>query len=145
MGTDLSGAGGSFRFSAFAWHQVIQLGRLHGWNPAGTEAAEWDEPGATPERLRAMAEDRAAWTGGYDTNDHQWVTDADARNLAAALERALPDVPGFDALGDKAGAEAGTVEVEARVSALECFSGPAGRRQLREFIAFCRAGGFCIG
>src|SRR5262249_48796605 len=37
------------------------------------------------------------WNGSYFSNDHQLVTDEDARTLARALERALPGLPDHDA------------------------------------------------
>ena len=61
------------------------------------------------------------WDGNYVTNDFQWVTDEDAVNFADALERAC----------------AATLEGEEELG-----SGFIG--YLREFITFCRAGGFTI-
>jgi len=92
-------------------------------------------------------EDAAGWGGGYFSNDGQRVTAEDARELAAALERALPDVPDHDALRHKArplgnSGEFG-IPVGTPTTPSEWFSGDR-KQRLREFIAFCRAGGFVI-
>ena len=45
------------------------------------------------------------WEGGYFSNDYQWVTDADARSLALALERAIKAVNVNMSLTDQQKAE----------------------------------------
>src|SRR5262245_53541873 len=78
----------------------------------------------------------------YFSNDGRRVTADDARALADALERGLPDIPDHDALAHK------TVEIPQEpgerfirlgtpVSPEEGFSGRH-KARLREFIAFCR-------
>lgn len=55
-----------------AWYTLLQAARRHGWQPAGTTHP--DDPG---------------WSGLYHSNDGQWVSTADALNLAHALQRAI--------------------------------------------------------
>jgi len=174
MGMDLSGKGGYFRFSNYAWHAALELAHEYGWEPAGTEAPEVtvyapdgvivDEVGTRTERQRYTN-----WGGGYFTNEYQVVSDEDAANIADALERALDDVPdegGGDHLLTPAqhqAAHRGELSQEKFDKALEQFierrvaSPPlippqtpawyfAGEKDhLREFITFCRAGEFAIG
>jgi len=76
------------------------------------------------------------------------VTTEDARALADALERALPDVPNHDALKLKAVTIAGApgerfLPVDTPVNAFEWFGGQ-NKRHLLDFIAFCRQGEFKI-
>lgn len=84
----------------------------------------------------------------------QQVTDDDARALADALERALPDVPDHDAIAHKVLSVIDTpglgvppqlrmLNPRARLNPFEYFSG-TNKARLRRFIAFCRAGGFRI-
>jgi hypothetical protein len=76
------------------------------------------------------------------------VTTEDARALANALERSLPDVPNHDALKHKAVTIAGApgerfLPVDTPVNAFEWFGGQ-NKRHLLDFIAFCRQGEFII-
>jgi hypothetical protein len=105
-----------------------------GWEPLGTEPPEsweWRE-----------------WSGSYQSNDYQRVTEEDARNLADALERALPDVPRHRAWEGPAGGctwlPDGTRVALPEANPLEYFSGPEGRQCMEEFIRYCRAGEFMI-
>jgi hypothetical protein len=181
---DLSGVGGYFRFNCSAWTQVLELGRLFGWEPAGTvpdvdlqlSVRFGDEKGnltgTEEEREQFAAEVRREWdgsycNGGYFSNDFQVVTAEDATNLAEALERALLDVPGKEAIVHKLvrvevppqdipglhamgvlGEEETSLETlphDADVNPLEFFCGGDGKKKIRSFIAFCRAGKFRIG
>lgn len=143
MGMDLHGAGGYFRFDVIAWAKVLELARQYGWEPAGTELPEED------------------WNGGYDTNAFQRVTDEDAANIAAALERALDDVPDFSRGGKTKeytpedppthpvmralvmAVGGPLVGPDDSPSPVEFFAGVR-KDKIREYIAFCRAGGFVI-
>ncbi len=175
MGMDLSGKGGYFRFSNHAWHAALELAHEHGWDPAGTQAPEvtvYALDGATVDEVRMRTERQryANWGGGYFTNEYQVVSDEDAANIAEALGRALDDVPdeggGVGRLFTNTQWEAlqsGELPEEAIHEALERFMerktarppqiAPqtpafyfAGQKDcLREFITFCRAGGFSIG
>src|SRR5262249_2364638 len=84
----------------------------------------------------------------YFNNPGFRVTAGDANALAGALERALPDVPGHDAMAHK------VVELEGApgerflrndtpVIPFELFSGP-NKVYLKSFIEFCRQGEFNI-
>ena len=91
------------------------------------------------------------WSGGYFSNDYQWVTDDDAAGLADALERALANVADLPSGGsplrrlpilEERLTPAGVVVNDD--DPLDWFSG-GGQQRLRAFIAYCRAGGFAIG
>lgn len=56
-----------------------------------TNAVRIDAPDSLPQSEPESAED--SWPGYYFSNDWQYVTDADALALAAALERAMPELP----------------------------------------------------
>lgn len=80
MGYDLTNNEGDyFRANVGAWGFLLDTAQKHGWKPAGTLA---------PEYMTSEAE-RAAWDGDYCSNDYQRVSDDDARNMAAALRKAL--------------------------------------------------------
>ncbi len=91
------------------------------------------------------------WSGGYFSNDYQWVSAEDAAGLADALERALANVadrpsggsplPRLPILEERL-TPAGVVVNDD--DPLDWFSG-GGQQRLRAFIAYCRAGGFAIG
>ena len=84
MGMDLRGPYRCFRLSAPAWGDALELALLAGWEPAGTELP------ANPR-----------WSGIYNSNDYQTVTAADARALADALDRIMPDIPHHDVVEPK--------------------------------------------
>jgi hypothetical protein len=140
MGMDLRGAGGYFGCNSRGWGDILRLAHLHGWIPVGTlaplmnEGGPWDGP----------------WGGRYCHTEGQRVTDDDALALADALERALPDLPDENLLADKewvyrlpGGTELRGIAAGVETSLIERLSGDA-KPRLREFIAFCRAGGFTI-
>jgi hypothetical protein len=175
MGMGLSGKGGYFRFSNYAWRAALELAHEHGWEPTGTEVPEITvyAPDDTTIDEEATWVERQAygdWEGDYFYTDGRLVTDADAANIADALERALDYVPeegGFakpvltaaqwqalmhGELSDEEIMEAMDRYVKHRA---ECppqipphtpafyFAGE--KDYLREFITFCRAGAFAIG
>jgi hypothetical protein len=165
MGMDLTGAGGEISFNIFAWAKVLDLAQQYGWEPAGTEAPDFevkDEDGNVDhelsEQLSCRAED---WDGNYSTNDFQSVTEHDAANIADALERALDDIPDFDA--NEKTKEYTLDDPPANAAARAVLAGTGGplvgpddsldpreflggqeKRKVRDFISFCRAGGFLI-
>jgi hypothetical protein len=168
MGFDLSNRQGqSYRFNFFDWPNLLRLAEQYGWEPEGTTldpehlADREEDEELSPEEVAAeVAESLEKWEGGYCTNDFQVVSAEDARNLADALEKALPDIPEHDAVGHKA-LDLSTYSpemreqlkalgvgrlfpVDAPISVLERFSGKRGRDYLKGFIAFCRAGEFTI-
>jgi hypothetical protein len=93
MGVDFYSSDGKFYFTWWAWRRVFDLAIEHGWEPAGTEAPSWEEPdGCTGQ----PSYDPKEWNGGYFSNDGQYVTPEDARNLADALERVINDMPEYE-------------------------------------------------
>ncbi len=109
------------------------------------------------------------WSWRYFTNDHQVVSDGNAANIADALERALDDVPDEGGGGhhltpaQHQATQRGELSQEELNKAIEQFmerraasppqippQTPAQyfareKDYLREFITFCRTGGFSIG
>lgn len=71
------------RFSRQSWVKALELAALYGWQPRGTQ----------PQSILDLQELGVEWTGTYLTNDGQVVKAEDAHSLAAALERALDDIP----------------------------------------------------
>jgi hypothetical protein len=126
MGMDLSGKGGNLHYSHVNWRALLELADKYGWKPAGTEPPDsvfYHEDCTVDEEMtegyRQMYED---WDGSYFGNFcFQWVTDEDAANIADALEFALEKYEKSDE-----GLSQSAIDY------------------LREFIAFCRAGGFRI-
>ena len=159
MGMDLNGAGGYYRFSNTSWCKVLELAYEYGWQPAGTEPGQWIDS-STGELDEQMSPNPDEWDGSYFGNCFQWVTDEDAAHIADALEPALDDIPDIDT-GEKwveyGPTDMPTVTVERSLvdegftisvpnkslSSLEFFSGER-NQQVRDFIAYCRAGAFYI-
>jgi hypothetical protein len=121
------------------WRLMLAVAELYGWNPVGTKRNDvwWDGPVG------------GEWDGAYLPAVGQLITREDANALAAALERALPDIPDHDI-------DAGTGEPEwwpawirlrhpvTDTNRLTAFAGLR-KRGLRAFIAHCRyAAGLCI-
>jgi hypothetical protein len=71
MGVDLTGGAS---FSPSSWRSCLDVAAAFGWEPAGT---------IPPSDIEGE------WDGSYLSNSSQSVTDADARELARALFRAL--------------------------------------------------------
>jgi hypothetical protein len=126
---------------------VLRLALDNGWKPRGTEPP----PGFQPE-LEADGLTTRPWDPqNYFARKGQRVTDEDAAALAAALEQAMPDVPGHDAVGHKVvslldTSLAGRFRVlnpYKKVHPFEYFSGE-NKARLQRFIDFCKAGGFRI-
>jgi hypothetical protein len=109
----MDGEGGHLHLNNATWREVLNIAHDYGWEPAGTEPGEWIDP-ETGELDEQLYLDPETWDGNYVSNCAQWVTDADAADIADALERALQ--------GDE----------ELNIDLL------------REFITFCRAGAFSI-
>ena len=145
------------KFSGEAWVKVLNLAMSYGWQPLGTrrssviesytfDTEEWDE-----------------WDGTYLTNDGQTVIARDALALAAALERALDDIPDFKiqrlAATEKADdrprplspveraiLEAGLEDHLRGLLEIHPFEYFAGDKKLHlvAFIRFCKLGSFTI-
>jgi len=93
MGMDLTRVrdGAYFRWNRSYWFAVLELAYQYGWQPMGTEL-KYDKYG----------HDRSSdWNGDYRLNCGQTITPQDARRIADALERALPDVPAEEAVTAK--------------------------------------------
>src|SRR5688500_14379976 len=138
-------------FSIMSWYKVLNLAFMCGWVPAGTlPPLEYDdEEGDTAYR---------EWDGRYHSGERQWITDDDALAFAAALEAGMDDIPDLD-LGETIRTplrfgefdlylnEEETIErVTTRYTPnpFEYFSGQRRKQRLREFIEFCRRGGFMV-
>jgi hypothetical protein len=150
---------------------LIDLALHYGWKPAGTEDREDDPPDEGDEGDLVLSEEELEAYAVPD--DHplaqairsslpqsddpvifayfvsgRRVTPEDARALADALERALPDLPRHDALGHKTfqipdlpGVP--LLRVETPVNPFEWLSG-SNRKELEAFLRLCRQGGFEI-
>jgi hypothetical protein len=159
MGMDLNGAGGYLHFSNTSWCKMLELAYGYGWKLAGTEPGQWVDP-STGELDEQMYLNPDEWDGSYFGNCFQRVTHEDAAHIADALEQALDDIPDLDT--DEKWVEYGptilpTSPVERSLveegfavsgpneslSPPEFFSGED-KQKVRDFIAYCRAGAFCI-
>jgi hypothetical protein len=131
-----------FQISRAGWGELLELGRRHGWQPAGAEPPQWNDP--------YLAAAYADQNGIYTS-----VNDADARALAAALDHAVPDIP--DKKPTRADTsplfEAGLKDAQPSTailahpnSSLDPHNGFASqdRAQVIEFVAFARQGRFSI-
>ena len=80
MGVDLMRYNESMSYNWHGWRHVLKTAVKYGWKPAGT-VNEIDEAG----------QPILDWDGTYFSNDYQYVTVEDAKNLAEALERAISE------------------------------------------------------
>jgi len=96
-GISLWGDCGEFAIPATIWLSILSVAILYGWTPAGTTAPEEEwalNGGWSPAGSEAPAEERLPdWDGRYYPGWLQEIIESDARALADALERALPDIP----------------------------------------------------
>jgi hypothetical protein len=99
---------------------------FYGWQPMGTRAPSMTE-------LHGWSTED--WDGTYLTNDGQIVITEDAFSLAAALEKALDDIPDFNLDDDALDPN--------KINPFEYFAGDE-KHQLIDFIKFCRLGSFLI-
>jgi hypothetical protein len=157
MGVDLSGAGGCKWLSWTGWEKLLKLAHEYGWKPAGTKPPRgivMKPDGSIDHEMTAMYSwSEEDWDGSYFSNNGQYVTDEDAANIADALERALHDIP-----DEETEAKVRAVELQPwlaygsrgpdhdiPLSLIDKFSGRPGKERVKNFMVFCRAGGFCIG
>ena len=147
------------KFSGEAWIKALNLAMSYGWQPMGTRLS------SVIEGYSFDIEEWEEWDGTYLTNDGQTVIAEDALALAAALERALHDIPDFnieirrvagtkkeDALPEnlspveraimQAGLEHHLLGLT-EVHPFEYFAGDE-KLHLAAFIKFCRLGSFTI-
>jgi hypothetical protein len=132
MGFDLSGEGGYFRAGIMSWSPLLEAAEAFGWQPAGT---------LPPREPEDFPPDK--WSGGYHSNDYQAVTDADARNLAKALRRAIGCAISLKHPGATTGYQPAN-ELERQERALAAAKA-LNIEHATSFAIFCEAGGFIIG
>jgi len=81
---------GEFSVPGSVWLTVLYVAHLYGWKAAGTNPPD-------PEYFEFDGEyfefDGRGHDGGYYPPNGQRVAQKDAKHLAQALERALPDIP----------------------------------------------------
>jgi hypothetical protein len=163
-------------FNNTAWKMLIDLALQYGWRPAGTQEPDGEDhppeddespeedvvqpsedqsraAEARPDHPIAQAVKSLFFRSGdpvldsYFKNGGARVTAEDARALADALERALPDVPCHNALEHEvvrfAGVPGEFLPFGTPVTPFEWFSGE-NRGRLKNVIAICRSGGFKI-
>ena len=164
MSISLFGEQGHMDFNIWNWSKILTLAQQYGWQPMGTKTPE-----SIPELGIEWKEGEWEKNPNYVTNDRQGVTSEDAANIAAALERALADIPDHDAYQDKRVVNHGPADTASTFerfsdeictslnrqlgtkicntamahNTLEWFSGQ-GKEKVKEFIAFCKTGGFNI-
>lgn len=71
-------SGQCFHFTGRHWGETLRLAVRCGWQPAGTVME--------PDEFNNFRDD---WQGGYQSNDYQTVTAADAQALADAVGEAI--------------------------------------------------------
>lgn len=118
MGYDLTNdRGENFHISLDEWFQIRRLARMYGWEPLGTEP---------PEHLKDG--DKKKWPGRYNSNEWQYITKEDSKNIAKALTIAYWDLPKENIEPDP----------------FMFFSGPA-RKAVISFLRFIKDAGFDLG
>jgi hypothetical protein len=125
-GIDLEGNCGEFSVPPGWWQAMLGLARQHGWVPQGTRP---------PGDYHEWAGDPTTWDGRYWPGVGQQVTDADARNLGAALARALADIPDHGGWPYWDGGDARPVP--GAVPALELLAGAESKEVLGWFLQHC--------
>jgi hypothetical protein len=156
-------------FNLISWPLLLILASDYGWEPMGTINPY---PFYISEHPELEAKTNLEWHGDYCGNASQTVTAQDALNLAAALERALDDIPDYtDVLPKMIGLKQGEtctgcelyqavnrdfseladenqnlsiVVPDPHIRALEYFGGE-NKHLVKNFIIFCRKGAFYIG
>ena len=114
------------KFSRESWLKVLSLAMFYGWQPMGTRV---------PSITESHGLSTEVWDGTYLTNDGQIVVTEDALRLRVALQKSLDDIPDFNL-------EAYASDLS-KITPFEYFAGDE-KRQLVEFIGFCRLGSFLI-
>jgi hypothetical protein len=141
--TGVDDCGGERALPPGGWSRLLSIAQAHGWDPAGTEPPVYepeyfgDDPEVNPEAY--WHGDPSEWDGRYWPGYGQAVTAKDALELAAALERAWPDLPEHGTFEKKIVERAGVVhilnpEVTLGTTPLELYSG-AWRETLRGLAA----------
>ena len=76
----------SRKLSRQFWKKTLELARMYGWRPMGTQAPSYHDSN----RLNAD------WHGTYMSNEGQTVLREDAIAMAEALQKSLDDIPDFN-------------------------------------------------
>lgn len=118
-----------FHLPLCLWLRALRLARLYGWEPQGTLVPIGPPPRAGGDRVPRTR-------GCYCRCQGQFVERSDARALALALEKALPDIPDFEAGRPCAPYRRG-------MSLFELFSGKR-KECLRALVGYCQSDGFVI-
>jgi hypothetical protein len=95
MGMDL---GRGLSLNWHAWRYCLETAKTFGWVPQGTELRH------CPYGREITEAEKQEWSGTYFSNDWQWVTDEDAREMAKALRRAIARMENdedFEVLADR--------------------------------------------
>ena len=135
----LTGPQRTFFWPQVHWEQVLDMARDHGWSPYGTDAP-------TDPRLSnwLTQEDVDNWLGSYRSLDNQRVIDDDALNLAYGLEQLLNNNPdAFPQLGNN-GIWTCFLWKDSAYNRVTVSLSTGMKDKIRDFIAFCREGGFTI-
>jgi hypothetical protein len=132
MSINLHNGKDTFRVSRKGWVKLLELGQMYGWQPAGTEPPQWDDP----DMQAAYADQHGFYTS---------VNGADAQSLAAALQWALPDIADPDIPGKRSPlpADANISRLNTDLHPCDFFAGD-NKLQVNEFIAFAKQGKFSI-
>ena len=127
MNVNMLSSRGWFTWPRETWRQVLMLAWHFGWQPIGTRCPDgvFDEE----------------WDGDYLRPTEQVLTTDDGRQLANALERALASSREVWRNGK---VEASPPSVERDQCELLNLSSNSTRKNLADFILFCRAGEFEI-
>jgi hypothetical protein len=136
------------------WSRILSLARFYGWQPMGTLPPYLHN-------LRKPTYAEQGWDGTYLRNEGQVVQANDAMCLAVALQASLDDIPDenperdlgtYDDLPEwLSPAERALIrnglqkheEIPLGILPFEYFAGD-GKRNLIEFIRFCKLGEFVI-
>jgi len=134
MGYDLYSRKKIFRSHIEDFPKLLDLAYLFGWKPRGTEAPS----------IEGYSEWKSEeWKGGYFSNDFQVVTSEDAIDIAESLKKAIQIIPNFiDGPYPKNKDFFQITGDEKKDRLLSYFIGD--KNELKEFIAFCEDGEFCI-
>lgn len=136
-------AGSYFRTEFIALYQVLEIARVFGWSPHGTQPSP-NRP--RPNQLWPSKGYTRPWDGQYLPRKHQVVSISDAQNLAAALERALlANAEELIAFITAHQCDCNKREGGAIAQPIELLQIEDWRIHIRQFISFCRAGSFQIG
>lgn len=89
--------GGYYEASNSFWARLLTLAADHGWEPEGTVLGAFvaDDGNTVIDTYGTRADSEegrkqiTVWGGGYDSNDCQLVSDADAHGMVVALDKAL--------------------------------------------------------